>query len=383
VTTPASGILHLVPRLGADGDDVALRELVRALVARGRPVVVAGSGGAAGPALELAGARFTPVDLAAATPLALWRTAARVEALVRGEGIALIHAHGEAAAVVAQRVARRTRCPWVASLNRAGGPTARWRAALGGDGRIRADRVLVTSRDLADRLDVAGEVAAAALRVVPPAIDHARFDPAAVEPGRLQRLRRLWGLATDRPVVLLPGRLVPGGGHLELLRALKRLGRDDVLAILEAACDSDGTYRKQIELFVRTAGMEGQMTIVDAVQDRPAAFALAHVVARPASADPPAFDPATLQAQAMGTPVIVNALGALPETLMPAATGWLVDVGDVEGLAEALELALAMPDDVRTRTVQRARDFVVTQFSAERAAAATVDVYAELLEEAS
>jgi glycosyltransferase involved in cell wall biosynthesis len=186
----------------------------------------------------------------------------------------------------------------------------------------------------------------------------------------------------DRPVVLSPGGLVPAGGHLELLRALKRLGRDDVLAILEATCDSDTVYRKQIELFVRTAGMEGRMTIVDTVEDRPAAFALARVVARPATAEPPAFDAAVAEAQAMGTPVIVHALGGLPETLMPAATGWLVDVGDTDGLAEALGLALAMPADVRARTADRAREFVTTQFSAERAAAATVDVYGELLEPA-
>ena len=38
-----------------------------------------------------------------------------------------------------------------------------------------------------------------------------------------------------------------------------------------------------------------------------------------------------------------------------------------------------MPEDVRARTAVRARAFVVTEFGAERAAAATVDVYGELL----
>jgi glycosyltransferase involved in cell wall biosynthesis len=304
----------------------------------------------------------------------------RVEALVRAEGIALIHAHGEAAALAAQRAARRSGRPWIADLVRAGAPTARWLAALGGDGRAQADRVVVPSRDLADRLEAAGEVTARRLRVVPPAIDHVRFDPAAVGSDRRERLRRAWGFAPDRPVVLLPGRIEPRGGHLELLRALKRVGRDDVLVIFEGACDTDGAYRKQIELFARTAGMEGQMTIVDAVADRPAAFASAQVVALPATADPADFEPAALQAQAMGTPVIVHALGALPEALMPAATGWLVDVGDTDALAEALGLALAMPAEVRARTAARARDFVVTEFGAERWVTATLDVYGELLE---
>ncbi len=375
----APAILQLTPRLGAGAEAEVVRHLTRALVARGRPVVVAAGNGPAVPELELAGARFCEVDVAAGSPLTLWRAAARVEALVRSEGIGLIHAHGETAASVAERVARRTQRPWVASLARTTPPSGRWLAALGVDGRAQADRVLVPSRDLADRLEAAGEVPAARLRVVPPAIDHARFDPGAVDAGRLQHLRSDWGLADDRAIVLLPGAIAAGGGHLELLRALKRLGREDVLAVFEAACDTDRAYRKQVDLFARTAAMEGQMRIVDAVADRPAAFALARVVAFPATAAPAGCEPAVLEAQAMGKPVIVHALGALPEALMPAATGWLVDVGDTDALAEALGLALAMPADVRARTAERARDFVTTQFSAERAAAATVDVYAELL----
>jgi len=379
VTSRPPAILQLTPRLDAGTDAEAARQLVRALVARGWPVVVAGGGGPARPEPVIDGARFAALELAPGSPLALWRAAARVEALVHAEEIALIHAHGETAAVVAERVARRTRRPWVASLARATPPSARWLAALGVDGRGRADRVLVPSRDLADRLEAAGRVPDGRLRVVPPAIDHARFDPAAVDATRLERLRAAWGVAPDRPLVLVPGPVAAGGGQLDLLRALKRLARPDVLAVFAGTCDSDGSYRKQVDLFARTAGLEGQMRIVDAVADRPAAFAAARVVAFPATGEPAGFEPGVLEAQAMGTPVIAHALGALPEALMPAATGWLVDVGDTDGLAEALALALAMPEDVRARTAVRARAFVVTEFGAERAAAATVDVYGELL----
>jgi glycosyltransferase involved in cell wall biosynthesis len=379
VTSRPPAILQLTPRLDAGTEAAVARHLTGALVAGGRPVVVAGGNGPAVPALEFAGARFAEVAFAQGSPLALWRAAARVEALVRAEGIGLIHAHGETAAVVAARVARRTQRPWVASLARAAAPSTRWLAALGVDGGGRADRVLVPSRDLADRLEATGHVPAGRVRVVPPAIDHARFDPGAVDAARRERLRAAWDVARERPLVLRPGAIAAGGGQLELLRALKRLGREDVLAVFEGACDTDRAYRKQIDLFARTAGMEGQMRIVDAVADRPAAFALARVVAFPTTAEPAAFDPAVLEAQAMGTPVIVHALGALPEALMPAATGWLVDAGDTDGLVEALGLALAMPAEVRARTAERARAFVVTQFGAERAAAATLDVYGELL----
>ncbi len=380
--TGAAAVLHLVPRLAeTDPGASAVAALVRGLARTGRALVVAGPGGTEAPAtaeLAAAGARLVAVELAGGGPLAAWRAAARLEALVREVGIGLIHAHGEAAAVVAARVARRTGRPWIAGLAAAEPPSARWLAALGGDGRGGAERVVVPSRDLADRLQAAGAVSAARLRVVPPALDHDRFDPALIGPARLERARRAWGVAGKTPVVLLPAAVADGGGHLELLRALKRRGRDDALAVFAGACDTDGVYRKQIELFARTAGLEARMRIVDAAADRPAAFAAARVVALPATGTPRAFEPCALEAQAMGTPVIVHALGALPEALMPAATGWLVDVADTAGLAEALDLALAMPDDVRARTAARARDFVVTEFGAERAAAAVLDIYGEI-----
>jgi glycosyltransferase involved in cell wall biosynthesis len=68
---------------------------------------------------------------------------------------------------------------------------------------------------------------------------------------------------------------------------------------------------------------------------------------------------------------------------MPAATGWLVDPGDTEGLADALGLALTMPAEVRARTAERARAFVCEHFTPARAAAATLDVYRELAREAA
>ena len=370
-------VLHLVPASATDAEAAAVLGLVRALAHHGRDVLVAGNRrpGVFEPFEPGGAARRLDLEFAATGPLGARRAAARLEAAVRAQAIGLVHAHDAATAALVERVARRTGHPWVASLEAA--------APGGVDARVRADRVLVPTRELAERLDAAGTVAGARLRVVPPAIELARFDPAAVEPARLDRLRAAWEVAADRPVVLVRGVLAPGGGQLELLRALRRCGRDDALVVLAGTCDTGSAYRKQLELFARTAGMEERMRIVDPPTDLPAAVALARVVAFPAQGEPAPPAVAVVEAQAMGTPVIVTAVGGLGEMLMPAATGWLVEAGDGDGLAEALDLALAMPDEVRARTAARARDFVMTQFGAERAAAATAEAYAELLGEAT
>jgi glycosyltransferase involved in cell wall biosynthesis len=112
----------------------------------------------------------------------------------------------------------------------------------------------------------------------------------------------------------------------------------------------------------------------------PAALMLAHVVVVPSggAAEPPSR--VSVQAQAMGKPVILTDVGGLGETLMPAATGWLVEPGDSDALAGALELALAMQGEVRVHLAVRARRFVVRHFSLEQMGEATVEVYRELLE---
>ena len=99
--------------------------------------------------------------------------------------------------------------------------------------------------------------------------------------------------------------------------------------------------------------------------------------------EPEPFGRVAVEAQAMGRPVVVADIGGLGETVMPAATGWLVPPNDADALTQALELALAMPDGSRARLADRARHFVERTFSLERMGKATLAVYRELLDDAS
>jgi glycosyltransferase involved in cell wall biosynthesis len=54
--------------------------------------------------------------------------------------------------------------------------------------------------------------------------------------------------------------------------------------------------------------------------------------------------PAT--AYAFGKPVIVTTSGALPESVQPGVTGWIVRAGDAEALANCLASVLQTPDQL-------------------------------------
>ena len=85
-----------------------------------------------------------------------------------------------------------------------------------------------------------------------------------------------------------------------------------------------------------------------------AAAYLAASVACVPSIEPEAFGRTAVEAQAMGTPVVVSDLGAVPETVLappqvdPARrTGWRVPARDAKALADTLMAALALGASAR------------------------------------
>ncbi|MGL4243790.1 MAG: glycosyltransferase, partial [Beijerinckiaceae bacterium] len=105
------------------------------------------------------------------------------------------------------------------------------------------------------------------------------------------------------------------------------------------------------------------------------------------SIEPEAFGRVAVEAQAIGTPVVVSNLGAVPETVLappdvPAdqRTGWRVPPGDAVALAEALTQVLALRPSSRDALAQRARIHVEAHFSLQQMIEKTLDVYAALIE---
>ena len=88
----------------------------------------------------------------------------------------------------------------------------------------------------------------------------------------------------------------------------------------------------------------------------------------------------------MCCPVIVSRIGALPEAVLGApdvaeekATGWLVQPGDPRALAATIAEALARSETARAAMGDRARAFVVANYSVRTLQRLTLAVYDRLL----
>jgi glycosyltransferase involved in cell wall biosynthesis len=89
----------------------------------------------------------------------------------------------------------------------------------------------------------------------------------------------------------------------------------------------------------------------------------------------------------MAKPVIASAVGVLPEIVLgpprvddDARTGWLVEPSDPVVLARALAAAFALDPAILDDMGSRARQLAEATFSPTRVGAATLAVYASLLE---
>src|SRR5262249_9170378 len=132
------------------------------------------------------------------------------------ERVDLVHARGEGAARSAAGARSRTGTWLVNSYVHRASP-ARWRGKPYGRALAAGDRVIAPSGYLAERMLERHAVDPERIVVIPRRVDTEAFDPAAVWPARVTALRHAWKIRRGERVVLVPGRIEPRKGQLELV----------------------------------------------------------------------------------------------------------------------------------------------------------------------
>ena len=169
-------------------------------------------------------------------------------------------------------------------------------------------------------------------------------------------------------------------GRRVLIDAMARLGRPDVFCVFIGSDQGRTEYRQELETSIKEKGLENRFRIVDHCTDMPAAYMLATVVVS-ASTDPEGFGRIPIEAQAMGRPIIATDHGGARETIVRGETGWLIPPGDETALSRAIAEALALDPRQRAILATRAMSHIAANFTKEKMADETLNVYAELLQE--
>ncbi|MCB1832425.1 MAG: glycosyltransferase family 4 protein [Geminicoccaceae bacterium] len=374
-------VLQVLPSLESGGAERGTVQIAGALVEAGWNAVVASSGGRLERELAATGATHVTLPLASKNPLVIASNAFRLAKLARARNVRLIHARSRAPAWSAAFAARRAGISFMTTFHGVYQGHDHWLKKRYNAIMTAGDRVIAVSDYVHEHVQKVYGVDAARVRVIRRGVDLAAFDPAIVRGHRVAALSERWQLGYERKVVMLPGRVVRIKGHLLMLDAMMRMERRDFIVLIVGDLDPASSYVKELERDILRKGLTDRVHFGGHCDDMAAAYMLADVVTLPAIG-PEAFGRVAIEAQAMGKPVIVTNAGGLPETVMPASTGWLVEPNNPDELAWALDLALSMETDVRERLATRARQFVADELSIDQMCRRTLDVYRELVKDA-
>ncbi len=388
MTAPMT-VLQVIPALRAGGAEAGCLQVTRALVAAGHRALVLSEGGRLEAELEAVGGELIRGPVARRSPLAIYRNAALMARLVREYDVDILHARSRAPAWSAFLAARRTGAAFMTTYHSGYSEQNRLKH-LYNSVMVRGRRVIAVSDYMAHLIRQRYGTPAARIAVVHRGVDPSDFDPARIDPAGLEALRRSWQLRRRDKVILLAGRLAARKGQAVLIEAaaqLDRQGVNDFVCLLVGDLQGREKYRDAILAAAAQQGLAGRVRFTGHRTDMAAIYALADVSL--CVSENEGFPRVALEAQAMGTPVIVSDTGpgrevALtpPDTPPGRATGLRVAYNDAGALAAALADMLGWPEEKRRAMGRRGSAFVLERFTVPVMCARTLRVYRQVHEEA-
>ena len=228
----------------------------------------------------------------------------------------------------------------------------------------KVDGVVAISRKISELLIEAG-VESERIRLVHSGIDPRPFETAA----------NARDAHPDRMVVGMAAVLEERKGHRFLLEAARRLKAQGCQIGYRLA--GAGSLRKSLEEKTIQLGLKEDVEFLGFVSDIPGFLSNVDIVVLPSLFE--GLGVSVLEAMAAGKPVIASRVGGLPEIVIDAATGFLVEPRDVEGLASAISKLAG--DIILIRNMgQKGRERLEKNFTMEQMARKNEDYYYDLLE---
>ena len=197
-----------------------------------------------------------------------------------------------------------------------------------------------------------------------------------------ERLKKEWELLPDRSTILMPGRLTYWKGQEKLIEAINILIEDynntNFQLILLGSDQGRKVYKKKLINLVQRYRLGKKVKFFEHCKEMPLAYSLADVIVS-ASIEPEAFGRVSVEAQAMGKPIVASNLGGSKETILKGKSGFLYKHDDARQLAEALNTVIELDQDSLNSIGNEGRKNVTKKFDVEAMCDSTLREYKKLL----
>lgn len=378
-------IAQIIPQLETGGAEMTTVEVTDAITKAGGQALVLSEGGQLVSRIMAAGGTFHAFPAASKNPLVMAANVQRIRTLIRDHDIKLIHARSRAPAWSALAAARLARIPFVTTYHgvyRANNAIKRFYNSV----MARGDVVIANSAFTRNAIETDYGLGGDRIVTVFRGVDRdATYNPDRVSSADIAALREKWRIENDRVVIIVPGRLSPIKGQETAIEAAHELARRGALGkllfVFAGGNQGRDAYTDRLKARISEHGLDAHFLFIGHSDQLPVWFSMSRV-ALVTSKVPEGFGRVSIEAQAMGCPVIVSDLGALPETLFgrgtTAATGWTFTPGAAAELADAMQSALNLSDDDMAHLKVRARDHTAG-FTSRQLQSETLAVYDRLL----
>ncbi len=384
-------VMQILPALENGGVERGTIDVAKALKKADFEPIVISNGGVLVYQLREPGIVHVQLPVASKNPLTIWRNVKKIAALIVEHKVDIVHVRSRAPMWSAYFACKKTNTKLVAtvhgtySLN-----LGRWKVfplkKCYNAVMLKADRVIAVSHFIKDYLvnnyrqknkEISPEILNKIV-VIQRGADLRYFNLEKISQSRIVNLISQWHLPEDRKIILLPARFTAWKGHEFLIEALKKV-TSDFCCVMVGSDHGHKIFRKKIEQAITAGGLDGKVKVVGLCKDMPAAYALSHIVVS-SSVKPEAFGRVAIESQAMKRVTIATKIGGALETIIDNKTGFLVEVGDSDHLAQLLEKALNFTENEGREIGEAARHNIEQNFSNDKMCEDTIAVYRELLD---
>lgn len=368
-------VMQLLPELESGGVERGTLEMGRHLVMKGHRSIVVSAGGRLVDQLEKDGSEHIEKKIGSKSPVALLYILP-LRRLMKKEKVDILHLRSRMPAWIGyiawKSIPRKHRPLLITTFH--GFYSVNGYSAI----MAKGEGVIAISKSIKDHI-IENYDRKTNVKLIFRGVDTDYFDSENIESSRKQKLAKTWKLDEGRKILMLPGRLTEWKGQELFLKSLLLVNKSDLAAVLVGDTLDNPGYTAELEKLIEKNALTGTARLVGHCSDMPAAFMLADIVLSTSSLEPEAFGRTTVEAMAMGKPVIATAHGGSLETVVDGENGWLVTPSDEKQLAKAIKTALAMDKDELDRMGEKGKARVIKKFTAQAMCEQTEAYYRELL----
>ncbi|MFL2852595.1 MAG: glycosyltransferase family 4 protein [Candidatus Pelagibacter sp.] len=199
---------------------------------------------------------------------------------------------------------------------------------------------------------------------------------------KLEKLKKEWEITSNKFTILLPGRLTTWKGQEKFIESLNILIEDynnsNFQAIVLGSDQGRKVYKKKLINLVQRYRLGQKIKFIEHCNEMPLAYSLADVVIS-TSIEPEAFGRVSVEAQAMGKPIIASNLGGSKETIIEGKSGFLYKHDDPRELAKSLNTVIELDQEQLNSIGIEGRKNVTKKFDVETMCDSTLREYKKLL----